>query len=106
MPDNAGECRSEPEGEPPVLKFARRVYGWDFKRQAVRFWGRAGEKPVVCRVTVAALQDHFQLIGTNSVLAKEAFASGRSRIEALAVQKWNARALEPDGSILLRAEEF
>lgn len=97
---------STPEDELPALIFPRRDYAWDFEQKAVRFWGRAGDKGILCRVTAAALRDHFQLTGADGPLASEAFASGRPRIEALAVQKWNARALEPDGSLLLRSEDF
>lgn len=102
----AEEALKPPAGDPPALTFPRHPCSWDFERRAVRFWGRAGKRGVPCRVSVEALQEHFQLIGAGSALACEAFASARPRIEALAVQKWNARALEPDGSILLRAEEF
>ena len=106
MSDSSAEEPRPPEAAPPALKFVRRDYARDFARQAVRFSGRAGGKAVLCRVTIEALQDHFQLIGQDGPLVKEAFASGRPRIEALAIQKWNAGALEPDGSILLRSEEF
>lgn len=107
MSDSSTEDRPTlAEHEPPTLKFPRRDYSWDFERQAVRFWGRAHGKAIVCRVTLAALRDHFHLDGNGGPLANETFASNRARIEALAVQKWNAGALEPDGSILLRSEEF
>lgn len=106
MSDSSLDPAEELASDPATLKFPRRDYAWDFEHQAVRFWGRASGKAVMCRVTLAALQDHFQLTGGGGPLANEAFASGRARIEALAVQKWNAGALEPDGSILLRSEEF
>jgi hypothetical protein len=106
MSDGPTDEASNAPAAPVALKFPRREYSWDFHRRAVRFWGRAGSKPVLCCITVEALHDHFQLGGDGAALAMEAFASGRARIEALAVQKWNARAVEPDGSILLRSEDF
>lgn len=106
MSDSAAAHLTKPDSDLPTLKFPRRDCAWDFERKAVRFWGRAGDRGILCRVTLAALQDHFQLVGDGGPLASEAFSSGRPRIEALAAQKWNAQALEPDGSILLRSEEF
>lgn len=91
---------------PPALLFPRRECSWDFGTRTVRFWGNAAGKAVPCRIAVAALQDHFHLGDDSSAMAMEAFASGRPRIEGLAAQKWAAGAVEPDGSLLLRAEDF
>lgn len=90
----------------PPLQFPRQECSWDFDRRTVNFWGRAGEKPVLCRIAGEALRDHFHLDGEGNAVAQEAFASSRERILSLAMQKWQAGALEADGSVLLRSQDF
>lgn len=88
------------------LRFSRRENAWDFVTATVNFWGRAGDKAVLCRIELKALRDHFDLEEEGSAHAQEAFAAGRERIQALAQMKWAAGAVEPDGSIMLRSQDF
>jgi hypothetical protein len=89
-----------------MLSFPTQQFAWDVDHATVNFWGRAEGRAVLCRVTVAALHDHFDLNGVGGPDAQEAFASGRARIEAAAARKWQAGAAEPDGSIFLDSADF
>jgi transcriptional regulator with XRE-family HTH domain len=67
---------------------------------AVVFWGRDGETRVRCRISRAALDDHFS--DGDKLKPEAAFKKYRKEIEALARRQYLYRQREPDGSVLIR----
>ncbi|MGC2774883.1 MAG: DUF1488 family protein [Bradyrhizobium sp.] len=64
------------------------------------FWGQDGETRVRCRVSRAALDDHFSDGGR--LKPEAAFKKYRKELEALVRRKYLFGQREPDGSILVR----
>ena len=69
----------------------------------VVFWGRDGKARVRCRISRAALDDHFS--DGDRLRPEAAFKKHRSEIEALARRKYLLGHREPDGSVLIRTED-
>jgi transcriptional regulator with XRE-family HTH domain len=63
-------------------------------------WGHDGETRVRCRISRAALDDHFS--DRDRLRPAAALKKHRSDIEALARRKYLLGQLEPDGSVLIR----
>jgi transcriptional regulator with XRE-family HTH domain len=66
---------------------------------AIAFWGQDGETKVRCRVSGAALDDHFS--DGDRLKAQAAFKKHRKEIEGLARRKYLYGQREPDGSVLI-----
>lgn len=75
----------------------------EFRRDSndtIVFWGKDGETKVCCRISRAALDDHFS---ENDKLRPEAaFKKHRQEIEALARRKYLYDQREPDGSVFIQ----
>ena len=67
------------------------------------FWGQDGETRILCRISRAALADHFS--DRDRLRPKAAFKKYRRDIEALARRKYLSGQLEPDGSVLIRTAD-
>jgi transcriptional regulator with XRE-family HTH domain len=70
----------------------------------VTFWGEDGDKRIRCRISRAALDDHFS---ENDRLRPEAaFKKHRSEIEAAARKKYLRGQQQPDGTVLIATQDF
>jgi len=76
---------------------------YDQMQMAVWFKGKDGDKEVLCGISRAALDDHFD--GDNKDKLK-VFIANRGAIEQETRRKYFSGKLEPDGSILIRTEEL
>lgn len=72
--------------------------------EGVTFWGQDGEKRVLCRISRAALDDHFS--EHDRLRPDAAFRKYRRDIEALARRKYLLGQTELDGSILIRTGDL
>lgn len=70
------------------------------ERDAITFWGQDGETKALCRITRAALEDHFS--DGDRLKPEAAFKKHRKQIESAARRKYLSDQREPDGSILIR----
>ena len=70
----------------------------------VTFWGLDGEGRVRCRISRAALDDHFS--DGDRLRPEAAFRKYRTEIEALARRKYLLDHREPDGSVLIRTQDL
>ena len=67
---------------------------------AIVFWGQDGDTLVRCRMSRAALDDHFS--DGDKLKPEAAFKRYRQEIEALARKKYLLGQREPDGSVLIQ----
>lgn len=103
--DKAGTRRHQ-EPAKGRLRFDDRPVISDYDRARVWFRARDGDTPVRCAVAVEALQVHFEMRGYNPLVAEMKFKENRDVIEAAAARKYAAREFEPDGSILVTAQDI
>jgi transcriptional regulator with XRE-family HTH domain len=66
----------------------------------VAFWGQDGTKRVLCRISRAAIEDHFS--DRDLQKSEIAFKKYRKQIEAIARRKYSLDQLEHDGTVLIR----
>jgi transcriptional regulator with XRE-family HTH domain len=71
---------------------------------AVVFWGQDGETKVRCRISRAALDDHFS--EGDKLRPEAAFKKYRKEIEGLARRKYLYGEREPDGAIFIQTLEI
>lgn len=72
----------------------------------VEFPARDRSRLVFCRVSFAALRDHFGLAGADPRQAITVFRAHRRSIEARASRKYDAGQVEYDGSVALGTADF
>src|SRR5690606_33737873 len=72
-------------------------------RMVVRFWGKDGDKRVICEISREALDDHYQ--GDDKDKLK-VFEASQAAIEHEARRKYLDDRLEPDGSVLIRTTDL
>ena len=72
----------------------------------VEFPARDRSRLVFCRISFAALKDHFGLTGTDPRQAITVFRAHRRRIETRALRKYDAGQIEYDGSVVLDTADF
>lgn len=85
------------------LVFAQQKANYDFDRSVLKFKGQDGDKTILCGISQIALDDYFY--GMNQDPLK-IFKKNRARIEHEARKKYLANQLEPDGSVLIKTEDF
>jgi Protein of unknown function (DUF1488) len=78
---------------------------WDGMREVVRFRARVGDQQVPCAISFEALQDqrHFHEDLGPPI---DTFRRHRPVIEELARKLIQQRRFEPDGAILIRAQDW
>jgi transcriptional regulator with XRE-family HTH domain len=81
-----------------TLVFTEDAFSHDTSDTIV-FWGQDGETRVLCRISRAALDDHFS--ESDRLKPETAFKKHRKEIEALARRKYLDGEREPDGSVLV-----
>ncbi len=86
-----------------ILIFPQADARYDPIRMVVLFDGNDGEKTVPGAISWEALDDHFD--GEKKNPAK-AFRANCDRIQHEARRKFLAGSLEPDGSVLIKAEDL
>ncbi len=86
------------------LVFPDTEHRTDTARDAIVFWGRDGEKRVLCIISREALDDHFS--DGDKLRPDAAFQTHRAEIEAFASHKYSLGQLEPDGSVLIRTGDL
>ena len=74
-----------------------------FDLGGISFKANVDGKPLACRVSEEALQDHFGAVG--GVTLEQAFDSNRDRIERIAESMIAAGRVEPDGKLLIRTAD-
>jgi transcriptional regulator with XRE-family HTH domain len=85
------------------LMFAEQDERWDGTRDVVRFRAGEGLRRIDCAISLEALEDHFRWDVDSPI---EVFRANRSAIEHRIRLKYLNGLLEPDGSVLLRSEDF
>ncbi len=73
------------------------------RNNAVRFWGRDGDKRVRCEISREALDDHYQ---GNDKDKLKVFKENQPAIGHEARRKYLDDRLEPDGSVLIRTTDL
>lgn len=99
-------ARQPQEAAKGGLRFDERPVLSDYDRARVLFRAHDGDTPVRCAVTVDALQAHFDMRGFNPLVAEMKFKQNRDVIQAAAARKYAARKLEPDGLVLVTAQDI
>lgn len=72
-------------------------------RMVVRFWGKDGDKRVICEIGRDALDDHYQGDGKDKL---KVFQANQAAIEHEARRKYLDDRLELDGSVLIRTGDL
>jgi hypothetical protein len=76
---------------------------WDGTRDVVVFTADDEERRIQCAITLEAIQQRFGAL--DKLEALEGFRNHRGRIERVAERIIRRRALEPDGSVLIRTKD-
>ncbi|MFO0997940.1 MAG: DUF1488 family protein [Alphaproteobacteria bacterium] len=76
------------------------------QRESVRFFAADGFETMLCMVSVEALRAHFGLTNGDSSAAIRLAETCRDRIEQIARNKYEARAIWPERAIVLQASDF
>ena len=80
---------------------------WDAEAGTFSFFLRkSGREPVMCILTVDALENAAQSSDLSEPGLSRIFDAHRLMIELRAAQKLNARLLETDGSVLIGADDI
>jgi Protein of unknown function (DUF1488) len=88
-------------GSRQSLTFRDRPLLVDAEREKLIFRAFAGETPVRCAVTIAAIRDLSGMSGHDPLLASVRFREHREFVQGIIVGKYQAGAVEEDGSILI-----
>jgi hypothetical protein len=70
------------------------------------FLHKSRREPVRCILTVDALENAAQTTGLSETALRQVFDAHRLMIELRAAQKLNAGKLEPNGSVLVEADDI
>jgi hypothetical protein len=89
-----------------ALTFPFRARLFSFDRKVVTFFGKDGERMVECAIQMEALQARFGLAATDRASVFEAFDRSRAAIEGKAKEKYERRAIDPDGIVMLWSRDF
>jgi hypothetical protein len=76
---------------------------WDGTRDVVRFQAMDGSRRIDCAISLEALEDHFRWEADDPVMV---FRANHAAIEHRIRLKYLNGRREPDGSVLLRSEDF
>jgi transcriptional regulator with XRE-family HTH domain len=87
------------------IEFPEKAERFDPDRDAVLFSGRTAKGEVACAVSGEALEDRYGAKGVSARARIAAFRAHRREIEEEARRKFVARALEKDGSVLVRTAD-
>lgn len=85
------------------IEFPEKIERYDSSRDVVLFAARTREGEVDCAISGEALDDHFGAKGASQRARLAVFREHRPTIEKAARQKFLARRIERDGSILIRS---
>jgi hypothetical protein len=89
-----------------ALTFPFRARLFSFDRKVVTFFGKDGERMVECAIATEALEARFGLKAADRQSAFEAFDRSRAEIEGKAKEKYERRAIDPDGIVMLWSRDF
>ena len=80
---------------------------WDSEAKMFSFFlHKSRLEPVRCILTVDALENAAQTTGLSETALRQVFDAHRLMIELRAAQKLNAGKLEPNGSVLVEADDI
>jgi uncharacterized protein DUF1488 len=80
---------------------------WDAAAKTFSFFlHKSRREPVRCILTVDALENAAQTTGLSETALRQVFDAHRLMIELRAAQKLNAGKLEPNGSVLVEADDI
>ena len=80
---------------------------WDAEAKTFSFFlHKSGREPVLCIVAIDALQNAAQSSDLSEPAMTRIFDAHRLLIELRAAQKLNAGLLDPNGSVLLGADDI
>ena len=82
----------------------RAAYNGDV--DTVSFYAEANGRPIACSVSREALLDHARKSGGSGEELLDIFHDNSSAVGRLAKRKFETNALEPNGSILIRAVDL
>lgn len=99
-----GSLRSELPGID--LTFNNPPPRYDFQRDVVEFKGQALGQPVVCAISREALDDHFGTDGLDKSGRTEAFLKNRTKIEAIARNKYLKSPIEEPDAVLVKTSDI
>lgn len=99
-----GSLRSELPGID--LTFNNPPPRYDFQRDVVEFKGQALGQPVVCAISREALDDHFGTDGLDKSGRTEAFLKNRTKIEAIARNKYLKSPIEEPDTVLVKTSDI
>jgi len=85
------------------IDFPEKIERYDGSRDVVLFPARTRDGEISCAISGDALEDHYGAKGPSQRARRAAFREHRPKIEEAARQKFLARRLERDGSILIRS---
>lgn len=84
------------------LTFANPPVRYDFSRDAATFEGNALGSSVFCMISGEALDDHFEITGSDRKKRVESVLRNRSRIELVARAKYLFWPIEEPGAVLIK----
>jgi hypothetical protein len=88
------------------LKFVTQPGTWDDQQQTVRFPAFDGEKPVMCAVSLEALEDLAEKINLKPSDCVAAFEKHRKAIERKAAVLYDSGRVRADGVVLVKASRI
>ena len=79
---------------------------YDGSVDSVSFYAEGDGQPIACSVSREALQDHARTSGRSGEQLLDIFHDNASALGRLAKRKFQTRAFEPNGSILIRSVDL
>lgn len=88
------------------LKFVTQPGRWDDHQQMIRFPASDGEKPVMCAVSLEALEDLAEKINLKPSDCVATFEKHRQAIEQKAAALYDSGRVRKDGVVLVKASRI
>jgi hypothetical protein len=91
---------------PMPLKFVAQPGTWDEHQETVHFLAFDGEKPVMCAVSLEALEDLAEKINLKPDQCVTTFQKHRKAIEQKAAALYDSGRVRADGVVLVKASRI
>jgi hypothetical protein len=88
------------------LKFVAQPGTWDERQETIRFPAFDGEKPVMCAVSLEALEDLAEKINLKPDYCVAIFEKHRKAIEQKAAALYDSGRVRADGVVLVKASRI
>lgn len=88
------------------LKFATQPCTWDEHQETIRFSAFDGEKPVMCAVSLEALEDLAEKINLKPDHCIATFEKHREAIEQKAAALYDSERVRADSVVLVKASRI